>query len=98
MRTSLSGLGPGAGARKARQKRLGRRQHLQRRERFHAPMIEWAHPKLARTAVYLFLQVDRLGVIGLRPGDMRWSIERYHRPVKGSGEMARPTVRRDQEI
>jgi hypothetical protein len=61
-------------------------------------MIERAHPSLARPAFDLFLQMDRPGMVRLRPGNVRGAEERHDWPVEGSRKVTWPAIGRNQEI
>src|SRR5439155_20545379 len=61
-------------------------------------MIQWTSSKLAWTAIHLFLKMDRMGMIGLRPADMRRSKKSHHRAIESGRKMPRAAIRRDKQV
>src|SRR5262249_28869926 len=61
-------------------------------------VIQGTDAQLARAALHLFLQVDRPGVVGLCPGNVRRPKQGDYRHVKSRGKMARPTIGCDEQV
>ena len=61
-------------------------------------MIERADAALARATVHFLLQVNRLCVIRLRPGDVGRPEQRNNGPIKCCREVSRSAVRGHEKL
>lgn len=76
----------------------GRREYLHGLQLAHAPVVERTHPPLARSTRHLALQMYRLRMIRLGPGNVSRAKQGDDRPVESHAKMPRSAIGGHQQM